>query len=288
MYTYYEKNEKHLSILNYDHTVTYLTDIYSFERKQNNRFSYDIWAQYLGIKSRSYLRLVCTGKRPVSDWFIDIFAMIYGFSAAEKKHFQVIAKHSNSETDLEKQIFKNALLEKHEVNHEDLTENVADYIKNPLLVKLQTLSGFKDVELTLKKLSALTDETVTVLEKSLLQLEDLGLIERHQNTEGEIYWRSSIKPVRIQNTPFSQKAVATYHKLTLKEASQQVEKHDDASTFRGVLFSLNRNKFPEIKEDVEDFIRKIKAKYGSEEIKNKDLFQLNLQLYPLTSSESKP
>ena len=288
MYTHYEQNEKHLTVLNYESTVDYFNDIYRLEQKRNARFSYDIWANYLGIKSRSYLRLVCTGKRPVSDWFIDIFSMIYEFNPSEKKHFQAIAKYSNSENTVEKEIFKNALLEKHEINHEELAQDCSDYIKNPLLVKIQTLSGFKDIELTINKLMVLTNEPLSVLEESLSQLEDIQLIECHQNKNGETYWRSLIKPARIQKTPFSQASITTYHTLTLKEAITQVEKNDEASSFRSVLFSLNKNHFPEMKNDLEDFIRKIKSKYGSEELESKELFQMNLQIYPLTSSETKP
>jgi hypothetical protein len=66
------------------------------------------------------------------------------------------------------------------------------------------------------------------------------------------------------------------------ESAEHVLKAKNGSRCRSVLMPVSEVQQNDLKNDIEDFLKKMKAKYGSDKIKNKKLFKINLHAFPIT------
>lgn len=270
-----------IDILNYTNILTYFLDYYNLRKKADERFSYDIWAAELGVKSRSTLRLVCTGQRNITDTFIENYSLSLNFNVAQRKHFYLLAHASNQSLSPE---IKNLLLDKvyesREIEHSFLDpQESTDFLTHPLAPTVQVLTGFKDLDTTSEKLADLLDAPEDQVLSALKVLQTAGLIELDSNSKNK--WKSSIQPFKVKKSE-ANPALYEYYKNTLTEAQNHLLSPREDKHFRSVTMAIHPDQVEEAKQEMEDLIRKFKSKYASTEIENKSLYRINLNLYPLT------
>lgn len=270
------------NVYDYDDALKYIQDFYNYRKRMDPDFSYGVWAGEAGFKSRSYIRLVSLGERTISDQFVEHFSMACEFNLEQKKHFFLISQYSNAKNNVVKKIFKDSVHQNLEACEVVISpEDYAAILKKPLNLTVHVMVGFKDVEMTLEKLSVLLNlDSETVLE-SLTALQECQLIECYVTSQNQKAWRSYLKPFKFKDQPQS-KHLEQYHYQNLKEAQQKSLESNENQRFRAITMSVDPNQFEEITNDIEDFLRKLKSKYNSDKIVNHQLFKFNLQTYPLT------
>ncbi|MBN21710.1 MAG: hypothetical protein CL678_10525 [Bdellovibrionaceae bacterium] len=72
------------SVLQYVDVHEFLKDVYQFRKNKELDFSYLTWSKELGFKSRTFLQLVVTGKRKITDKSLSSF--ITGLSLKKKRN----------------------------------------------------------------------------------------------------------------------------------------------------------------------------------------------------------
>lgn len=272
------------SILSYTSAIEYLQDHYQYRKFKDPSFSYEIWAAELGLKSRSSLRLVCNGKKNITQAFINNFSVCLKLTLSEKEHFLLISKMTNSKTAEFRSLFLDKVHEKREIPHTEITaEMYTQFLSHPIAPVVQVLTGFQDFEANVSNLSKALNVKKEQVVKSLDLLEQCQLVQKETNEKSQDLWKTSITPFKVKDEAQSQ-PLYKYHHQTLSEAQQALLLEDELKRFRSVLMALDVDNFKDIKNDLEDFLRKLKSKYGTTEIKNKKLCKINFQIYPVTDT----
>lgn len=71
---------------------------------------------------------------------------------------------------------------------------------------------------------------------------------------------------------------------SLEEASAKNKQSDIYKKFRSILFAINPDNHQDMSDDIENFLAKMKNKYGCDEMNDKHLMKINLQAYPVTNT----
>lgn len=272
------KTSKKPSVLLYTSSTQYLQDYYLFRKSIDNSFSYELWAIELNYKSKSSIRQCCYGSKPISENFINSFSKLNQLTNVEKNYFTLIVNYSNEQNPVLKKTYFNQILEL-----TDLTQNRTDlvdckeFLESPHLPLMQMLMSFADFIATTENLSYLLNLPTETVEKSFKTLEHLGFVKKNLN---ESSWSSQIKHFKILQNKNTE-SLKKFHMHTAKEAYEQASCLDITKHFRSLYFSLSDSEYENLVSDLESFILKMKNKYGNDYIKNKRLYKINLQTYPV-------
>ena len=66
-----------------------------------------------------------------------------------------------------------------------------------------------------------------------------------------------------------------------------LDKQINLKKFRSIYLSLSAQNYEKLSQDMESFIQKIKNKYANKSIKNKNIYKINFQAYPVTYQQKK-
>lgn len=275
------ESSRAINILQYTHILTYFADYYNYRKNKDPLFSYDIWAAELNLKSRSSLRLVRTGKRNITEAFTKKFCQYVQFNLVEKKHFSLLAHHLNDNiSDELKGIFLDKIYESREIEHTFLEADESDhFISHPLAPTVQVLTGFKDIQFTAIQMADLLGVELNQVTEALTLLKQQELVEA--STSRTPTWKSTIKPFKVKKSK-SSPSLLRYYTNIMAEAQKSLSSAREDKHYRSLTLAIDPSRVDEAKTEMEDLIRKLKSKYAALEIKDKSLYRINLQLYPIT------
>lgn len=271
-------------VFNYVSATKFLTDYYNYRKKHDARFSYEIWSVEVKFKSRSAVRMICQGKRIVSEDFVEIFSLNEKFSEEEKDYFMLLAHYQSTKSKSLKEACFCKIAERTRAlgNSKEVKERLR-FLSNSMLPTLHVIISFKDFKATEIHLKEILNIDLSTLRKHIQILEEIGMIQCQQTeTEKEKIWISCAKYFKVSDQK-NDEAIKFYQKENLAEAIRTIDTLDESLTrFRTVLFSVDDSKFIELVDDIENFFSKIKFKYANDFIQNKKLYKVNLQTYPVT------
>lgn len=262
----------------------YLADYYSYRKSENKKFNYDVWSAELGFKSRSFMYLICIGKRKITTQLIDKLSFSLDLNEIEKKHLTIISLKDKAKTSDLRSLYSDKTLESLQYYEEAInTENQSDFITSesmPLIKMLLAFNDFGGTEEDLLNYLKIPKET---LKSDLNNLLKLNLIKTNGlNSENKETWKSTSKAFQVWPKT-TDSTMESFHKKTLHEASEKVKQDILLKKFRTILFAIDEEKHTDLINEIELFITKIKNKFATNEIKNKNLIKLNLQAYNITN-----
>lgn len=77
-------------IFDYLDARQYLNDLYSYRKSMEPGFSFEAWAEELGFRSRSHLRMCLIGKRKISPLFIEKLTRTRSYSKKEQSFWEAL------------------------------------------------------------------------------------------------------------------------------------------------------------------------------------------------------
>lgn len=266
-------------ICTYIDIVRFYQDYFTDRKSKNSKFSYEIWGIELGFKSRTFMKLIASGKRHTTNKLIEVFSFQNGFSEMEKKHLIHLSLYQKAKTDLQKKIHFEAVLETLDLSRNmTLIQNYVEFITTPSLPVLQLVLAFKNVKTSEQNLASIMGLTLKQVKSDLKKLEKMGAAYTENGIWKSIYHSFKI-PDEIQST-----ALKAYHNNNLKEAQNIIEEDQLQRRYRSVMFALNDQNFGELIEEIEAFLGKIKNKYNTAKTKSDRIYKINLQTYPITKT----
>jgi uncharacterized protein (TIGR02147 family) len=276
------ENQK-IKIRTYMNAYKYLTDYFDYRKKQDTQFSYEAWAGELQLKSRSSLRMVCRGQKPITILFIDVFSKQNNLSEEDKNYFYLLAHYQNAKNPTLKRAYLDKILE-----NIDTTESYTEiksyfrFLSSSALPILQLIISFSDFKATEEKIRKLTGLDAKKTKEGLETLKDLGLAQpKVLETEKEPVWTATIKYFKISDR-LHDEALKMYHQETTREAYDILNMQIQLKKFKSIFFSLTESNYADLSKDMEDFIARMKNKYGNENLMDKQLYKINIQAYPVT------
>lgn len=262
---------------------TYLQNYYDYRKSENIKFSYEQWAIELGFKSKSSLRMMTIGRRSISTKLIDSFTKKENFNETDKQYFLLLAKLQNIKNTSVKKIFLDRIAELADFDYK--TKSVKDasiFLSSPELYIIQMLVSFKDFEFSELNIRKMLKMNAKNLKKYLIQLKDMNLIESVSSEKNkDVIWKSKVNFFTAKNE-LQKESVNIFHLQTAKELEKIIQQNILDKKIRSLFFSLGEIDYAELVEAVDQFANKLKNKYANDFIKNKKIYKINLQVYPIT------
>ncbi|WP_413560558.1 TIGR02147 family protein [Bdellovibrio sp. HCB209] len=259
----------------------YLQAYYQFRKSQDKQFSYDSWSQELGINSRSFLRLMVIGKKKVSARFIDSFCLLTLKDPSQEEYFRYLVKYSQAASQKDKQAFGASLVQILKVNTQQKTiPEFESFVSTPLKPRLLTLLSFSDIDHSSQTLAQLFNIKESEIQKALHEMQEAGLIES-DSVDGQKRWKSANKKFKVQDKKGSED-LAKFHKQSLLDAIAAISLPLEVRTYKSLILPMSPEELALFTQAMNTFSSEQFAKFSSDEYAGRRLFQINLNVHPVT------
>lgn len=250
-------------------------------KKQNKHWSFGVWARQLGLKDTSSITKILNGQRHPGEKLTQKLNAFFEFGHDESQYFADLVRLQKHGNDPKLCI---AIMERMEKIHPNGHMRIIDMSTFNLIShwyclairEMVRLDSFReDYEWIASKLNFKV--TPKEVKKTLSLLVELDLLERDSdgklaiNKHGRIHTSNDI----------ASEAIKRYHEQTLENAKLAVRQFStDEREFQASSFNMRRENMPKAKE----LIREFKSKFVKllEEEKSDDVFQIQMQFYPIT------
>lgn len=263
----------------------FLKDYYEEARRKNPRFSYQVFSQKAGIKSRGFLYNVLQGKRSLSksgifglaqamqlnkhesDYFENLVAFNDAATLAERNHFyqRLSAIKLSGNTAWKPQIVRSERFEYYSKLHYSIVRSLID------------LHGFSGDYDTLAK-SVRPRITPGQACKAVELLERLGFIKKQKNGSYAVTSKSITTEPEVESL-----AVLNLHKqageLALKALSELPKEQRNVS---GVTLGISKQTYTRICGEIEAFRVRLLQMAEADEAAD-SVYQLNFQFFPVST-----
>lgn len=255
----------------------YLQAYYKYRKGMDQGFSYEAWSVELGYRSRSFLKMLVSGQRGLTEDFVENFSRHVKFTPSQSQYFSLIALYEQAVAEHEKTVYLDKIFEySGRLQQLQLVENKDEFLLDVHLPKLLLLLGFHDIQKTPEYLAQITGTDQASIEERLYKLASLGLA-----VQNESQWEAIEESFRVPSQ-FGSQALESYHNASLAEAMEAQKMEARLRRFRSLLLPLSEPEFEVLLGDIENLVGKAIAKHSHKHLLNRRLYKLNLNLYPVT------
>lgn len=274
-----------LNIFEYTDYRKFLKDFYNQSKKANNAFSYRVFARKAGFSSSNFLYLIIEGKRNLTKEYILKFSNAIGLNNKEQQFFDALVSFNHAKDAEARRYYLELLYNLRKSKTGTLlTDAQYEFISTwyyPVIRELLALPDFKEDRAWIKK-KLCNRVKGRQIDEAISTLIRLGLIQRDENrklipTEAHIITEDEVENV----------AAYKFHQqmLTLsKECLQQTEQHE--REISGLTMAISEKVFQEVKRKIHEFEDEIIRLVANNEDDPERVYQLNLQLFPLTNGKN--
>lgn len=272
----------------------FLQDFYNFKRKSSQRqiraYNYAVFSAAANIKSPNYLKMIIEGKRNLSEDMIGKFGKALSLSKEQVEEFRWLVLFTQASDPGERNLYLKKLSE-HRVSSKlksgEIDRKTWEKVPNWVTWIIYAMVDQDGVKFTTKSLKELLRDKATEeeIETSLNSLLASGELKRDEET-GELK-----KARHLIESP-EEVPVALVRKLQSQLMYLGMESlYQDAPTereFGTLTMSLTKSEFEELKFKLRQ-MRKSLNKDNSiarASSKGERVYQLNLQLFPVTDAEA--
>ncbi len=268
------------------------SDIYSYEdlrdyikylldtiKKTHDHITHRQLSSYFGFKSPNFLLLLAQKKRQLSAKTAGRIAKVLALNKTETEYFLLMAQLSLSTELTDKHVITKRMIQiKKNKNLQNIPASAYHLYENWYQVILRELLSSSQIKQTPEALAEYFIEPITPqqIKSSLKKLENLGLIERQNNT-----YQPKQKNIRTGDS-FSNTYILLFHQKMLEFAKQSLTKFNGQQRYISSLsLPVNTEASVQIRQLTEEF--KIKILNICEEVDTPDqIMQLNIQYFPIT------
>ncbi|MES2802329.1 MAG: TIGR02147 family protein [Bdellovibrionota bacterium] len=270
-------------VTEYLDVISYLQDYYHWRKATNPDFSYEYWSEELEFKSRSYIRMMIMGKKKVSKKFCEVFCRLNFIRSLDEEYFFYLVKHSQATNQSERKVFGAKLMQllRNIKNTEVINDPPADFISDPALPRLFTLLGLQDINPTAKNLAHLMSLTLAEVNAYLEKLEELTLASRSM-IDDEIHWLASPQGFKIPDNHGNMN-LFKFHEHSLNDAVAAFHQPSKVRRYRSLLLPLSQDELNQLYSFLDDFASEQLSRFDNESYKGRRLFQMNLNIHPVTN-----
>jgi uncharacterized protein (TIGR02147 family) len=248
------------------HAQEILRQEFKKRKDRNPHFSLRAFAKWLGT-SPAQLSQMMAGKRPITLKSMNKFSERLGFSPLEKKKIfnSLLQQHDFIETTAQK---KNLHLQ------EDQFRLISDWFHFAILSLTRVKGAHSDPRWIARRLGIPVEQA----HEALLRLQRLGLLELKP------FFRQLGDPIEMTSS-ISSEAIRKYHKQNLNLAAEKIETVPvEMREFQSMTLTLNPQKISAFKNQMDEFLQQ--AVELSESEIGTEVYQLNVQLFPITQSST--
>lgn len=270
------------NIFDYSDYRQYLSDYYAQKKANNTNYSHRVFANQAGLSSPSHLLMIIKGERNLSMKTILKFAEGLKLSSKEKRFFELIVLYNQTE-DLQmkaKYFGEMISIKANLAGLHKLEKEKFDFLSKWYAVAIYVLIDLRGFQANPTWISKRLGGKITTAQaketlENLLKLKmiELDPVKGLKQVSGAVTVADDTKSM----------AVFEYHQSMIRLASEALRRNtQEEREMNGATISIPKDKLPELKEKIRAFRKEINQFASSFENPN-EVYQLNVQLFPLTS-----
>lgn len=272
------------NIFEYNDYRQYLSDYHSKKKTLNSLYSHRVFAQQAGLSSPSHLLMIIKGKRNLSLKTMAKFTQGLKLTGKEKKFFELLVSYNQThDLQLKAKLFAEIISSKGATKGlHNLEKEKFNFLSKWYVVAIYVMADLKNFNADPAAITKRLDSRITVSQakEALENLVALGMLELDSNGR----YRQSSGGITVADDTRSV-AVYNYHQSMLRLATEALKKTKlNEREINGATIAIPLDKLPELKEKIRAFRKEINQLSGSYSDPDQ-IYQLNIQLFPLTSSE---
>jgi uncharacterized protein (TIGR02147 family) len=278
-----EAVKKAMKLFNYLDYRQYLKDRYTEEKAKKGHFSHRYFARIAGLSSVGFLKMVMDGKRNLSPSTIHQFAKALKFNKKETAYFEALVLFNQAKEDRERDLYFERLTSlKPPARLTGIEKDQYEYYTQKHFVVIRemvALPHFQDDPEWIAKRLSQTLKTKEV-EHAIEVLLRLGLLKR--NKAGKLVHSdtSLTTPAEVQSTE-----VYHFHQSMLNEAKDAMLKvKPELRDITALTIPIPLETLKEIKDKIREFREQMIDVINKGSDNYHDVYQLNIQLFPVTAS----
>ncbi|MCI0474229.1 MAG: TIGR02147 family protein [Ignavibacteria bacterium] len=261
----------------------YLREYYEEKKAENPFFSYKLFGRMVDI-DQSYLAKVLIKERHIAQKSIRKFIEYFKLSDIEAEYFETLVHFIKAKTDKQSRLFFEKLLSFKEVKRNILTTQQYEFYTKWYYSAIRSLLQFYDFQGDYKKLAEQLSPPISAGEakQAINLLQTLQLIK--QDADGRYVLADK---AITSGKEWHSLAINSFQEQTIGMAAESVARHKrelrDIST---VTMNIGPADLQRIKELIQQF-RNTVIQYVNDNASPENVYQLNVQLYPLTNVSRK-
>lgn len=273
--------EHYTDIFIFDDLVDYLNQIIS-DNKSRYRLTLLHFSKSSGVGSAALLSQILNKKRKLSYQGAEKIIKALNLKGEKKKYFLLLHRLHASRTERERiEARENIFKHKAKPMPNKLKLEQYRFLANWYYPVLFILAGLKSTTWDLQKLSEKLQNKISPqkIKEALEDMVSLGLLIKI----GDCYERG------VQNLTteedFVHIAVFRYHEQMAEMAYEGLESAHQHREYNGLTVAVPKSEIKNIKEKIRNFRKELNDYLDAFEKDSKDVYQLNIQLFPLTQLE---
>jgi uncharacterized protein (TIGR02147 family) len=262
----------------------YLMDLFAALNQRDPSFSLRRFARIAGSTSPNYLQLIRSRKLNLHPDALDAIAHDVPLKKKEADFLKILVNFDHAKTHGEKDLYFRKILQKREYKSiKTLTREQFQFFSHwyiPVVRELVIRDEYPgDPEWIAGKVMPPISESKA--RKGIALLEKLGLIRQDPTTQK---WEMTQNVISTPSEVLSL-AIATYHRDVIALAGEAIDRFKKPERdIRSVTLGLTADGVVEAKRRLEMFWKEM-LEFGGTQNHAKRVFQLNMQLFPLSNED---
>lgn len=271
------------NVKSYFSVTDFLSDVYKYRKTLEPQFSYELWAQDLGLMDKSFLRQLVIGRRTLTEKTFAAFCTNLNFSDEERHYFRILMLYSKAKNVEQRKIYGEKLRQLIQNNYQqDILENRSSFMLKPLYPRLLVLLSFTDITKTPESLAQRLDVSLEEINEGLKVLADLGLAKKVVGTQ-DSNWESSSKAFKVPQN-LGSKELLEFHKLCLLDAIEARAKDISERRYRSMIVPLEEKELQQFWDELDEFATSTLKKYDRPSLNAGNIFQINFNIHSVTKN----
>jgi uncharacterized protein (TIGR02147 family) len=267
------------SIFDFTNYREFLKAFYEWQKLVNPEYSYRVFSDRAGLKSRSYLRLVLAGKRSLTPDSISKFVAGLALTRLEADAFTSLVHFNQSTDSLARahywDLFSSLCPKKMK---SQMVHDTYAYLTRMMYPILLILLRQSNVSHEVKDLAAMTGMTMAEVNEAIMTFSSMGALLKTSDGRYRVTSPSFDTGNDVQSL-----AIPIFHRNMLKAAVNCTDLPQIEREFQSVMMPLDEREFLYLKTRLRDLAEEIDVMFGrgSRPHTNR-VYSLNLNLVPMT------
>jgi uncharacterized protein (TIGR02147 family) len=265
-------------IYDYRDLSEYLREVYKFRKHQESSFSYEKWADEMGLKSRSYLRMIVTGQKSPATNLLPSLLKGLILNPEETSYFVSLFNHQSAPTPEIKAIYTKEIFRAWTRRiQETEVANLAEFLADPVIAHLFTYLSFDDSPSDISQWSRDLNATPERINQALRCLIWQKLVDGKIQDDGQIIYRTS-SPIFTIPSGAASDHVRQFHIEGIKQAHASFDQPKENRKMWSAFVALSGDQHARATDLINDFNKRLVAIFSESTIHGKKLYRINQQM----------
>ena len=269
-----------LNIFEYSNYREYLKDYYELHKSLDPQFTYRYIAERVGFKSAGHFTQILKGLINISSSMTASFIDFLKLNKKEADYFELLVRFDQAKTHAEKRRCFEQMTKFKELKTAVLDPSQYEYYDKWYYVAVREVLSYYPFKGDYAALAKKVRPSISPKEaqKAIALLERLGLVRK--DADG-IYKKTS---AAVSAAPLGGSIAITNQALqTMRLAHESLDRFPkDQRNISGVAFSVSRETFEDIQEEIRNFRKRI-LDLAQADSRPDAVYQFNVQVFPLSA-----